>query len=200
MPGCRPRSNWPSTASMPSCSRPTSWALAPAPAMAARSAAASMSARASPGRTAEVDAERVERHACRTPADAFALIDRLIDEEKIDCFWEKPGRFVGAWTKKHFDAQIAPACHAQCGGAVRRLHGAARAAARRDRQRLLFRRHGRRAVGQVASGALLQGPARGMPPAQRRRLRQGHGHSHRPGGQRLAGRNRPRRGSRPAMS
>ena len=33
------------------------------------------------------------------------LIDRLIEEEKIDCFWEKPGRFVGAWTKKHFDAQ-----------------------------------------------------------------------------------------------
>jgi glycine/D-amino acid oxidase-like deaminating enzyme len=38
-------------------------------------------------------------------SDAFALIDRLIDEEKISCFWEKPGRFVGAWTKKHFDAQ-----------------------------------------------------------------------------------------------
>ena len=37
--------------------------------------------------------------------DAFALIDRLIDEEKILCFWEKPGRFVGAWTKKHYDAQ-----------------------------------------------------------------------------------------------
>ena len=32
-------------------------------------------------------------------------LDRLIDEEKISCFWEKPGRFVGAWTKKHFDAQ-----------------------------------------------------------------------------------------------
>src|SRR5213596_1137009 len=29
-------------------------------------------------------------------SDAFALIDRLIEEEQIACFWEKPGRFVGA--------------------------------------------------------------------------------------------------------
>jgi len=56
------------------------------------------------GKTVEVDGDRVERilsDAC----DAFALIDRLIDEEKISCFWEKPGRFVGAWTKKHYDGQ-----------------------------------------------------------------------------------------------
>jgi len=56
------------------------------------------------GKTVEVDDDRVERilsDAC----DAFALIDRLIDEEKIFCFWEKPGRFVGAWTKKHYDGQ-----------------------------------------------------------------------------------------------
>jgi glycine/D-amino acid oxidase-like deaminating enzyme len=38
-------------------------------------------------------------------SDAFALIDRLIEEENIDCFWEKPGRFVGAWTRKHFEWQ-----------------------------------------------------------------------------------------------
>jgi glycine/D-amino acid oxidase-like deaminating enzyme len=38
-------------------------------------------------------------------ADAFGLVDRLIDEEQIACFWEKPGRFVGAWTKKHYDTQ-----------------------------------------------------------------------------------------------
>ncbi|MGA8760093.1 MAG: FAD-binding oxidoreductase [Stellaceae bacterium] len=37
--------------------------------------------------------------------DAFALIDRLIDEERIDCFWEKRGRFVGAWTRAHFASQ-----------------------------------------------------------------------------------------------
>ena len=48
--------------------------------------------------------ERAER-LLSDASDAFALIDRLIDEEKIDCFWEKPGRFVGAWTKKHFAAQ-----------------------------------------------------------------------------------------------
>jgi glycine/D-amino acid oxidase-like deaminating enzyme len=56
------------------------------------------------GRTLEVDGDQAERllsDAC----DAFALIDRLIDEERIACFWEKSGRFVGAWTQKHYDVQ-----------------------------------------------------------------------------------------------
>src|SRR5438552_3521840 len=35
----------------------------------------------------------------------FTLTDRLIDDEKIDCGWEKSGRFVGALTRTHFDAQ-----------------------------------------------------------------------------------------------
>ena len=56
------------------------------------------------GRTTDVEPSRVER-ILSDASDAFALIHRLIDEEKIDCFWEKPGRFVGAWTKKHFAAQ-----------------------------------------------------------------------------------------------
>ena len=56
------------------------------------------------GRTADVEPERAER-LLSDASDAFALIDRLINEENIDCFWEKPGRFVGAWTKKHFDVQ-----------------------------------------------------------------------------------------------
>src|SRR5437899_1753500 len=56
------------------------------------------------GRTINVDPDRAGR-LLSDAADAFALIDRLIDEERIDCFWEKPGRFVGAWTKKHFAAQ-----------------------------------------------------------------------------------------------
>src|SRR5947209_16902040 len=34
-------------------------------------------------------------------ADAFALIERLIAEENIDCHWQKRGRFVGAWTPAH---------------------------------------------------------------------------------------------------
>ena len=56
------------------------------------------------GKTIGVDGDRVERFlsdAC----DAFALIDQLIDQEKIACFWEKSGRFVGAWTRKHYDRQ-----------------------------------------------------------------------------------------------
>src|SRR5271163_5005778 len=56
------------------------------------------------GRAADVEPERAER-LLSDASDAFGLIDRLIEEERIDCFWEKPGRFVGAWTKKHFDAQ-----------------------------------------------------------------------------------------------
>ncbi len=56
------------------------------------------------GRTANVEPQRSER-LLSDASDAFALIDRLIDEEKIDCFWEKPGRFVGAWTRKHFATQ-----------------------------------------------------------------------------------------------
>src|SRR5207253_1810678 len=56
------------------------------------------------GRTIEVDPDRAGS-MLSDAADAFTLIDRLIDEEKIDCGWEKSGRFVGAWTKRHFAAQ-----------------------------------------------------------------------------------------------
>jgi glycine/D-amino acid oxidase-like deaminating enzyme len=56
------------------------------------------------GRTIAVDGNEAER-LLSDAADAFALVDRLIDEEKIACFWEKPGRFVGAWARKHYDLQ-----------------------------------------------------------------------------------------------
>ena len=56
------------------------------------------------GRTFEIEPGRAEQ-MLSDASDAFALIDRLISEEEIDCFWEKHGRFVGAWAKKHFAAQ-----------------------------------------------------------------------------------------------
>ncbi|MGC2202656.1 MAG: FAD-binding oxidoreductase [Stellaceae bacterium] len=56
------------------------------------------------GRTTQTDPQRVEQ-MLSDAADAFALIDRLIGEEKIACYWEKSGRFVGAWTRKHFEQQ-----------------------------------------------------------------------------------------------
>jgi glycine/D-amino acid oxidase-like deaminating enzyme len=56
------------------------------------------------GRAIDLAGERAER-ILSDAADAFALIDRLIDDEQIECHWEKPGRFVGAWTKQHFRAQ-----------------------------------------------------------------------------------------------
>jgi glycine/D-amino acid oxidase-like deaminating enzyme len=58
------------------------------------------------GRTARVDGDRAAR-LLSDAADAFALVDRLIETEQIDCHWEKPGRFVGAWTSMHFAQQAA---------------------------------------------------------------------------------------------
>ena len=40
-------------------------------------------------------------------ADAFSTIERLVAEEGIDCSWQKTGRFVGAWTPKHYAGQAA---------------------------------------------------------------------------------------------
>src|SRR5215470_6034648 len=37
--------------------------------------------------------------------DAFSLIEELIAREQIACFWEKKGRFVGAWTPKDYKFQ-----------------------------------------------------------------------------------------------
>jgi len=37
--------------------------------------------------------------------DAFSLIESLIEREKIDCYWEKTGRFVGAWTPDDYSWQ-----------------------------------------------------------------------------------------------
>ena len=56
------------------------------------------------GRAPVFDGDRAEL-LLSDASDAFGLIDRLIDEEQMACFWEKPGRFVGAWTRKHYDAQ-----------------------------------------------------------------------------------------------
>jgi glycine/D-amino acid oxidase-like deaminating enzyme len=56
------------------------------------------------GKPAEVDAERAGR-MLSDAYDAFALVERLIEEEDIDCFWQKRGRFVGAWTRAHFSYQ-----------------------------------------------------------------------------------------------
>ena len=56
------------------------------------------------GKPAEIDPERAGR-MLSDAYDAFALVERLIEEERIDCFWQKRGRFVGAWTLKHFSYQ-----------------------------------------------------------------------------------------------
>lgn len=40
-------------------------------------------------------------------ARAFGFIEDFIECERIDCSWIKPGRFVGAWTPRHFRKQEA---------------------------------------------------------------------------------------------
>jgi glycine/D-amino acid oxidase-like deaminating enzyme len=56
------------------------------------------------GKPTEVEPERARR-MLSDAYDAFALVERLIDEESIDCLWQKRGRFVGAWTPAHFAYQ-----------------------------------------------------------------------------------------------
>ena len=51
-----------------------------------------------------VEAERAAR-VLSDGYDAFALVERLITEEEICCFWQKRGRFQGAWTPAHFAYQ-----------------------------------------------------------------------------------------------
>ncbi len=55
------------------------------------------------GKSIDPDSERAER-MISDAADAFSLIERIIEHEKIACFWEKRGRFVGAWAPSHYDA------------------------------------------------------------------------------------------------
>jgi glycine/D-amino acid oxidase-like deaminating enzyme len=56
------------------------------------------------GRSADIEPERADR-VLSDASDAFALVERLVADEGIHCFWEVCGRFVGAWTRRHFEAQ-----------------------------------------------------------------------------------------------
>ena len=56
------------------------------------------------GRRIEHEPERTDA-LLSDAADAFSLIEHLIESEKIDCFWRKSGRFAGAWTPKHYVKQ-----------------------------------------------------------------------------------------------
>jgi glycine/D-amino acid oxidase-like deaminating enzyme len=56
------------------------------------------------GKPAEIDPKRAGQ-MLSDAHDAFALVERLVAEEDIDCYWSKHGRFVGAWTPAHFNYQ-----------------------------------------------------------------------------------------------
>ena len=55
------------------------------------------------GKSIDSESERAA-HLLSDAAEAFSLIERIIEREKIACFWEMRGRFVGAWAPKHYDA------------------------------------------------------------------------------------------------
>ena len=56
------------------------------------------------GKTLDPQSDRAQA-VLADGADAFSLIERLIVEENIACYWNKTGRFVGAWTPAHFAGQ-----------------------------------------------------------------------------------------------
>src|SRR5579872_4708272 len=58
------------------------------------------------GKSLKVDSERA-RALLEEGFDVFGTIENLIKDEGIDCFWQKTGRFVGAWTPAHYAAQAA---------------------------------------------------------------------------------------------
>ncbi|WP_108663191.1 NAD(P)/FAD-dependent oxidoreductase [Acuticoccus kandeliae] len=47
---------------------------------------------------------------------AFQHIETIIEREGIACDWKRTGRFVGAWTRKHFEQQKARAAADQASG------------------------------------------------------------------------------------
>jgi glycine/D-amino acid oxidase-like deaminating enzyme len=56
------------------------------------------------GRVVAPDTDRT-RAILSDGFDAFSLIEGLIVEESIACYWQQRGRFVGAWTSAHFAHQ-----------------------------------------------------------------------------------------------
>jgi len=71
------------------------------------------------GKSIDQNSERA-KGLLEDAADAFSTIERLITEENIECFWQKNGRFSGAWTPKHYAkqaervAQLNDAARSEC--------------------------------------------------------------------------------------
>ncbi|HVM78233.1 MAG TPA: FAD-binding oxidoreductase [Stellaceae bacterium] len=58
------------------------------------------------GREGKEDREAWERQVAAMLTDAsesLLLVEELVAREKIECFYERSGRFIGAYTPKHFD-------------------------------------------------------------------------------------------------
>ena len=117
------------------------------------------------GKSLDPESERA-RAVLADGADAFSLIERLIAEESIDCYWKKTGRFVGAWTPAHYATQAKKIALLNEAARSEALHAAARTPARGNGERLLLWRHGGGALRQPAPGALLQGAAGCLPRAR----------------------------------
>jgi len=51
----------------------------------------------------ETQSEALAEKLLGNGADSLSLIEDIIKRENIDCFWERSGRFSGAYTRKHYD-------------------------------------------------------------------------------------------------
>ena len=130
--------------------------------------------------------ERKKAELMGAGADSLSVLEDIIAREKIECGLHKNGRFVGAWTPRHYDDLASQGRHLQQVRRCRQRDGAARAPARVHRLRLLLWRHVCPPRRPSASGALLQGPARGGPSRRRHAVRQCRSRAHREDARRLA--------------
>ena len=96
------------------------------------------------GRGDDPEGEALLRAMIGDAAASLTHVEALMEREGIACHYERTGRFVGAFTPRHYDAMAKRVDALQRDGRGRGGHGAARAPAGGDRLRLLLRRHGGR--------------------------------------------------------
>jgi hypothetical protein len=136
--------------------------------------------------------EETKRAMITDAAQALDHIEAVIRRENIDCDYVPSGRFSGAFTPAHYRSQIKQ-CEMLNACAKRGCaHAAARAPARGDGERLLFRRHGRRARGQAAPREILWRPVRRRRTCRREAGLRDAGDEGRARDRRLAGRDSAR--------
>ncbi len=106
MPACPPRWNWRRTASTASCWKRKELGFGASTRNGGAVSGGVNIGKSFSGRRIDPEPARAEA-LLSDAADAFSVIERIIQEENIDCYWRKAGRFAGAWTPKHYAKQAA---------------------------------------------------------------------------------------------